>query len=134
MNEARRNVSSGSIFETKVGFSRAVRVGPWVHVSGTTGTDKNGKPPGPGCYAQAVAAFDKIEAALEEAGATLADVVRTRTYITNIADFDEFARAHAERFAEVRPAATLVEVSALVGTGLVIEIEVDAYLGSSPGR
>jgi len=125
----RRNITSGSIFETKVGFSRAVRVGRWVHVSGTTGTDKDGKPPGPGCYAQAVAALDKIEAALKEAGATLADVVRTRTYVTDIGDFDAFARAHTERFGAVRPAATLVAVSALVGTGLVIEIEADAYLG-----
>ena len=129
MSAARKNISSGSVFESKVGFSRAVRAGGWVHVSGTTGTDANGKPPGPGCYEQAVAALDKIERALREAGATLADVVRTRTYITDIADFDAFARAHTERFGAVRPAATLVEVSALVGDGLVIEIEVDAYLG-----
>jgi len=128
VSPSRRNISSGSIFETKVGFSRAVRVGRWVHVAGTTGTDTTGKTPGRGCYAQAVAALDKIEAALKEAGATLADVVRTRTYITDISDSDEFARAHAERFADVRPAATLVEVSALVGSGLVIEIEADAYL------
>ncbi len=129
MSEDRENISSGSIFESKVGFSRAVRVGGWVHVSGTTGTDPSGKPPGPGCYEQAVAALDKIERALDDAGATLADVVRTRTYITDIRDFDAFARAHAERFGDVRPAATLVEVSALVGEGLVIEIEADAYVG-----
>ena len=129
MTIARKNITSGSVFESKVGFSRAVRVGGWVHVSGTTGTDATGKPPGPGCYEQAVAALDKIERALADAGATLNDVVRTRTYITDIADFDAFARAHTERFGDVRPAATLVEVSALVGTGLVIEIEVDAYVG-----
>jgi enamine deaminase RidA (YjgF/YER057c/UK114 family) len=129
MTSERRNVSSGSIFESQVGFSRAVRVGGWVHVSGTTGTDAHGRPPGPGCYEQAVAALDKIERALGEAGASITDVVRTRTFITDIADFDEFARAHTERFGAVRPAATLVEVSALVGEGLVIEIEVDAYVG-----
>ena len=132
MSADRRNISSGSIFETDVGFSRAVRVGGWVHVSGTTGTDAEGRPPGPGCYEQAVAALDKIERALKEAGATLADVVRTRTYVTDIDDFDDFARAHTERFGAVRPAATLVEVSALVGEGLVIEIEVDAYVGERP--
>jgi len=129
MTTERKNISSGSIFETRVGFSRAVRAGGWVHVSGTTGTDAEGHPPGPGCYEQAVAALDKIERALRDAGATLQDVVRTRTYITNIDDFDAFARAHTERFGDVRPAATLVEVSALVGNGLVIEIEADAWIG-----
>jgi len=129
---ARRNVSSGSPWEPKFGYSRAVRIGPWVLVAGTTGSDATGKAIGaPGdAYAQSKAALDKIEVALKEAGAGMAQVVRTRIFVTRIADFENVARAHAERFGDVRPASTLVEVSALVAPDLIVEIEADAYLGN----
>ncbi len=128
---ARRNISSGSPWEPKFGYSRAVRVGPWVLVAGTTGSDAAGKAIGGAgdAYAQSKAALDKIEAALVEAGATMQQVVRTRIFVTRIADFDAVARAHAERFGEIRPASTLVEVSALVTPDLIVEIEADAYVG-----
>jgi enamine deaminase RidA (YjgF/YER057c/UK114 family) len=125
----RKNISSGSPWEPKFGYSRAVRVGPWVLVAGTTGSDAQGKAVGGGAYAQTKAALDKVEQALKEAGATLEQVVRTRIFVTRIADFDEVARAHAERFGAIRPASTLVEVSALVATDLIVEVEADAYLG-----
>jgi len=129
---ARRNVSGGSPWEPKFGYSRAVRIGPWVLVAGTTGSDATGKAIGaPGdAYAQSKAALDKIEVALKEAGAGMAQVVRTRIFVTRIADFENVARAHAERFGDVRPASTLVEVSALVAPDLIVEIEADAYLGN----
>ena len=123
----RRNISSGSPWEPKFGYSRAVRVGAWVLVAGTTGSDAQGKAVAPDAYGQSRAALDKIELALLEGGARMAQVVRTRIYVTNIADFDEVARAHAERFGDVRPASTLVEVSKLVAPDLVVEIEADAY-------
>jgi enamine deaminase RidA (YjgF/YER057c/UK114 family) len=125
----RQNISSGSPWEPKFGYSRAVRVGPWVLVAGTTGSDAKGKAMGADAYTQTRAALDKVEAALKEAGATLEHVVRTRIFVTRIADFDEVARAHAERFGTIRPASTLVEVSALVAPDLIVEIEADAYLG-----
>ena len=125
----RRNISSGSPWEPKVGYSRAVRVGPWVIVAGTTGSDATGKAVSPDAYAQAKAALDKIEAALREAGATMGHVVRTRVFVTRIADFDAVTRAHGERFANIRPASTLVEVNALVTPELVVEIEADAWVG-----
>ena len=128
---ARRNIAGDSPWEPKFGYSRAVRVGPWVLVAGTTGSDATGKALGPpgDAYAQAKAALDKIAKALDEAGATIAQVVRTRIFVTRITDFEAVARAHAERFGDVRPASTLVEVSALVAPDLVVEIEVDAYVG-----
>ena len=125
----RRNISSGSPWEPKFGYSRAVRIGPWVLVAGTTGSDAAGKAAGPDAYTQCKAALDKIEVALKEAGATMRQVVRTRIFVTRIADFDAVARAHAERFGEIRPASTLVEVSALVAPDLIVEIEADAYMG-----
>ena len=129
---ARRNIAGGSPWEPKFGYSRAVRIGPWVLVAGTTGSTGEGKAAAPDAYGQARAALDKIEQALVEGGARMAQVVRTRIYVTNIADFDAVARAHAERFADVRPASTLVEVSKLVAPDLVVEIEADAYAPEEP--
>jgi enamine deaminase RidA (YjgF/YER057c/UK114 family) len=117
----RINVSSGSAFELEVGYSRAVRVGPLVVVAGTTA-------PGADVATQAREALRRIEAALAEAGATIADVVRTRMFVTDIERWREVAVVHAEVFAEVRPVATLVEVSALIAPDLLIEIEAEAYV------
>lgn len=129
MPVTRRNISGGSPWEPKFGYSRAVRIGPWVFVAGTTGSDAEGNAAVPDAYGQSRVALDKIERALCEAGATLTDVVRTRIFVTRIADFEAVARAHAERFGAIRPASTLVEVSALGAPDLVVEIEADAYLG-----
>ncbi len=120
----RRNISSGGPFEDAYGYSRAVRVGPHVHVSGTTA-----RPPhldGSDTYQQATAALDIIAAALEEAGSRLSSVVRTVTYVTNMDDADLVAQAHREVFGSVRPAATLVEVSRLLDPRMKVEIEVYA--------
>ena len=125
----RQRVSSGSPFEGVFGFSRAVRVGDRVFVSGTVAWNEAGELVGAGdMYAQAKQAIGNIEAALREAGASLSDVVRTRMFVTDIARFGEVARAHAEAFGEVRPAATLVAVSALVAPELLVEIEADAVV------
>ena len=125
---SRSNISSGSPWEPKFGYSRAVRIGSWVLVAGTTGSLGDGTAAAPDAYGQSKAALDKIERALEEAGARLDQVVRTRIFVTDIGDFDAVARAHAERFGDVRPASTLVAVSRLVGPDLVVEIEADAYV------
>ena len=127
----RQRVSSGAPWEPRYGYARAVRVGPFVHVSGTTGVGADGKVVDGGMYAQARRALDIIEAALRETGATLADVVRTRAYVTDVSRFEEVARAHGERFGDVRPAATLVEVRALVDPLMLVEIEADAIVGAS---
>jgi enamine deaminase RidA (YjgF/YER057c/UK114 family) len=130
MTTDRQRVSSGTIWENEVGFSRAVRVGPFVYVSGTTATDADGNIVGPGdSAAQTEAIIQKIERALIEAGSGLADVVRTRIYVTNADDWEAIGRVHGRHFGEIRPANTLVEVSRLVGEYLV-EIEVDAVIGT----
>lgn len=120
---ARQNVSSRSDFESAVGYSRAVRIGPFVAVAGTTGT-------GDDVTAQTRDALRRIEFALGQAGATLADVIRTRMYVTDISRWREVGAVHAEFFQKIRPAATMVEVSALIAPELLVEIEADAYVAT----
>ena len=125
----RQRVSSGSPFESVFGFSRAVRAGDRIFVSGTVAWSEAGGLVGAGdMYAQAKQTIANIERALREAGASLSDVVRTRMFVTDITRLDEVARAHSEAFGEVRPAATLVAVSALVEPELLVEIEADAIV------
>ncbi len=129
----RQNISSGTVWETLAGYSRAVRLGDLIAVSGTTATDENGHIVGQGDpYAQTAFILRKIERALREAGASRGDVVRTRIFVTNVAQWEAVARAHAEFFGEIRPANTLVEVSALIGEGYLVEIEADAVRQTRP--
>ena len=125
----RRLISSGSPYEPLIGFSRAVRVGDTVYVSGTVAWGEDGKFVGEGdVYAQARQALRNIEKALQQAGASLSDVVRTRIYLTDIDRWEEAARAHAEAFREVKPAATMVEVSRLADAVMLVEIEAVAVV------
>lgn len=125
----RVNITSGTAWESKIGYSRAVKVGNQVFVSGTTGVNKHGEVVGKGdVYLQAKQCFQNIEKALRKSGASLEDVVRTRTFITDIEKWEDFGKAHQEYFGEITPAATLVEVSRLINPDLLIEIEVDALI------
>ncbi|QLH83548.1 RidA family protein [Halosimplex pelagicum] len=125
---SRETVTSGTEWEAHVGYSRAVAVDGQVHVSGTTPVDEDGEVVGDGPYEQTKAALDIVAGALDDAGASVADVVRTRMYVTDIDDYEAVGRAHGEVFADVRPASTMVEVSRLVDEDFCVEVEATAVV------